>query len=81
MRRDALRNGCTDPDRLLRFEGVASRAVRQLGIKVEPAAKPSGGLTIARQRWAEAETRAEKAKAAGEASATPTTEPPDGRAA
>src|SRR5258707_13196871 len=21
MRRDALRNGCTDPDRLLRFEG------------------------------------------------------------
>src|SRR6478736_2387540 len=36
MRRDALRNGCTDPDRLLRFEGVASRAVRLLGIRIEP---------------------------------------------
>jgi hypothetical protein len=35
LRRDALRNGCADPDGLLRFEGVASRAVRRLGLKVE----------------------------------------------
>ena len=32
MRRDALRNGCIDPDALLRFEGISSRAVRQLGL-------------------------------------------------
>jgi hypothetical protein len=57
MRRDALRNGCTDPDALLRFEGCASRAVRQLGLKVEPAAKTAGGLAIARQRWAEEAAR------------------------
>jgi hypothetical protein len=82
MRRDALRNGCTDPDGLLRFEGVAVRAVRALGLKVEPdAGKGPLGLELARQRWAEAEARAEKAKTAGEASATHTTESPDGRAA
>jgi hypothetical protein len=80
MRRDALRNGCTDPDGLLRFEGISSRAVRRLGLKIEPAAKPSGGLTIARQRWAEEAAR-KAAESAREASATPTTEPPDGRAA
>jgi hypothetical protein len=78
MRRDALRNGCTDPDQLLRFEGVASRAVRQLGLKVEPPPARARGLELARQRWAE---EAEKAKKAREASATHTTEPPDGRAA
>jgi hypothetical protein len=76
MRSDALRNGCTDPDRLLRFEGVASRAVRQLGLRVEPPPARARGLDLARQRWAE---EAEKAKR--EASATHTTEPPDGRAA
>jgi hypothetical protein len=73
MRRDALRNGCTDPDRLLRFEGVASRAVRQLGLRVEPAPKTSGGLTIA---WEEQRAQ-EQAKKAREASATHTTEPPN----
>jgi hypothetical protein len=62
MRRDALRNGCTDPDRLLRFEGVASRAVRQLGLKIEPV-KPPAGLTLARARWAQAE-QAKAAQAA-----------------
>ena len=81
MRRDALRNGCTDPDRLLRFEGVAARAVRALGLKIEPPPVRARGLELARQRWAEAETRAEKAKTAGEASATHTPEPSDGRAA
>jgi hypothetical protein len=80
MRRDALRNGCTDPDALLRFEGCASRAVRQLGLKVESAPARARGLEIARRRWSETEARAAKAKDAKEASATPTTEPPDGRA-
>jgi hypothetical protein len=83
MRRD-LRNGCTDPDRLLRFEGVASRAVRQLGLRVEPPPARARGLELARQRWAEEAEKAKKAKAvesAGEASAPHTTEPPDGRAA
>jgi hypothetical protein len=80
MRRDALRNGCTDPDGLLRFEGITSRAVRQLGLRVEPPPARARGLEIARERWAAAEAKAEKAKTAGEASATPTTEPPDGRA-
>jgi hypothetical protein len=86
MRCDALRNGCTDPDRLLRFEGVASRAVRQLGLRVEPAPARARGLELARQRWAE---EAEKAKKATETraprgaqtTATHTTEgPPDDRA-
>src|SRR5258706_7200194 len=81
MRRDALRNGCTDPDRLLRFEGISARAVRALGLKVEPPPARARGLELARQRWAEAEAKkAEKAKTAREA-ATHTTEPPDGRAA
>jgi hypothetical protein len=68
MHRDALRNGCTDPDRLLRFEGVASRAVRQLGLKVELPPPRALGLELARQRWAEDAERAKK-------------EPGDGRAA
>jgi hypothetical protein len=80
MRRDALRNGCTDPDRLLRFEGVAARAVRALGLKIEPPPVRARGLELARQRWAEAEAKAEKAKTAREAIHT-TGEPPDGRAA
>jgi hypothetical protein len=79
MRRDALRNGCTDPDRLLRFEGISARAVRALGLKVEPPPARSRGLELARQRWAEDERKAtEKAR---EASTTYTPEPSDGRAA
>jgi hypothetical protein len=57
MRRDALRNGCTDPDRLLRFEGVAARAVRALGLKVELPPPRARGLEIARLRWAEEAAR------------------------
>jgi hypothetical protein len=79
MRRDALRNGCADPDRLLRFEGVAARAARALGLKIESAPARARGLELARQRWAE---EAEKAKkAAREATATHATELSDGRAA
>jgi hypothetical protein len=84
MRRDALRNGCTDPDRLLRFEGVASRAVRQLGLKTESAAKTSRGLEVARARWEEqrAQEKAKKAatEAAREATANPTEAPNVGTA-
>jgi hypothetical protein len=58
---------------LIRIEGEARRTLRSLGIKVEPAAKPSGGLTIARQRWAE-----EAARKAREAATTHITETPDG---
>ena len=42
---------------LIRIEGEARRCLKTLGIKVEPAPKPSGGLTIARQRWAEEAAR------------------------
>jgi hypothetical protein len=76
-----LRGEPTDMLALVRLEGVASRAVRRLGLKVEPAPAKAGGLALARQRWAEAETRAEKAKTAGEATATHTPEPSDGSAA
>jgi hypothetical protein len=63
---------------LVRLEGVAARAIRQLGIRIEPPPAKARGLELARQRWAEAEAKkAEKAKTAGEA--THTTEgPPDG---
>jgi hypothetical protein len=63
MRCDALRNGCTDPDRLLRFEGVAARAVRQLGLKIELPPARARGLELARLRWAEDAERERKAKA------------------
>ena len=65
---------------LIRIEGEARRCLKTLGIKVEPAPKPSGGLTIARARWEEQRAQ-EQAKKAREASATHTPEPPDGRAA
>jgi hypothetical protein len=55
---------------LVRLEGVAARAIRQLGIKVEPPPAKARGLELARLRWAEAAERERKAKA---------TEPPDGR--
>jgi hypothetical protein len=81
MRRDALHNGCPDPDRLLRLEGCAARAVRLLGIRVEPPpAKARGGLELARQRWAEDAERKRKAAetaASKSANLADTEEPPD----
>jgi hypothetical protein len=84
-RADMLNGVPTDMLALVRLEGVASRAVRQLGLRVEPPPARARGLEIARLRW-EAQRAQEKAKkaateAAGEASATHTPEPSDGRAA
>jgi hypothetical protein len=78
MAQAAMLNGApTDMLALVRLEGVAARAIRQLGIKVEPPPAKARGLTLARQRWAEAEAKkAAKAKTAGEA--THTTEALDG---
>jgi hypothetical protein len=67
-------------DDLLRVEGVAKRAIRAVLAECPVAPAGARGLELARRRWSEAEARAEKAKDAKEASATPTTEPPDGRA-
>jgi hypothetical protein len=87
MARANMLNGVpTDMLALVRLEGVAARAVRVLGIKVEqppPKKTAPAGLQIARARWAANE--AQKAKQA-EASqgGTPkdmTEGPPDGRAA
>ena len=64
---------------LIRIEGEARRCLKTLGIKVEPAAKTSGGLTIARARWEEQRAQ-EQAKKAREATTAKDTEvPPDGR--
>jgi hypothetical protein len=82
MRRDALRDGfCADPDRLLRFEGVASRAVRQLGLRIEPAAKTSRGLEVARARWEEQRAQEQAKKVRETTTAKDTEAPPDDRAA
>jgi hypothetical protein len=64
-------------DDVLRAEGVAKRALRSLGVRIESAApKTSRGLELARQRWAE---NAERAKRDAEkASATKPPEAPDG---
>jgi hypothetical protein len=69
MARANMLNGQpTDMLALVRLEGVAARAIRQLGIKIEPPPAKARGLTLARARWAEAEAKkAEKAKTAGEA--------------
>jgi hypothetical protein len=40
-RADALRGGRIDPDKLLRFEGAADRAVRRLGIGRKPERRPT----------------------------------------
>jgi hypothetical protein len=74
--------GAVDLAALVRIEGTADRAVRRLGIKVEKPPARARGLELARQRWAEEAEKAKKAtENAREASATHTTEPPDGRAA
>jgi hypothetical protein len=80
MARANMLNGQpTDMLALVRLEGVASRAVRALGIKVEPPPAKARGLELARRRWAE---DAERAKKAREATAAKDTEvPPDDRAA
>ena len=66
---------------LIRIEGEARRCLKALGIKAEPAPKPSGGLTIARARWEEQRAQ-EQAKKAREATTAKDTEvPSDGRAA
>jgi hypothetical protein len=82
MARANMLNGVpTDMLALVRLEGVAARAIRALGLKVEPPPARARGLELARQRWAEEAEKAEKAENAREASATHTTESPDGRVA
>jgi hypothetical protein len=98
MARANMLNGVpTDMLALVRLEGVAARALRLLGLKVEQPPARARGLELARQRWAEARAQAEAKKKAEtdanlpkgfgqvdairEASATNTTEPPDDRAA
>jgi hypothetical protein len=78
-RADMITGVPTDMIALVRLEGVAARAVRVLGLKVEAAPKTPRGLQRARERWAEAEA---KRVAAKEAATTPmNTELPDGTAA
>jgi hypothetical protein len=60
-RADMLNGVPTDMLALVRLEGVASRAVRQLGLRVEPPPARARGLEIARLRWAEEAERAKKA--------------------
>jgi hypothetical protein len=76
MARANVLNGVpTDMLALIRLEGVAARAIRQLGIKVEKPRGGDGGLTIARARW-------EEQRKAREATTAKNTEPPpDDRAA
>jgi hypothetical protein len=85
MARANMLNGVpTDMLALVRLEGVAARAIRQLGIKIEPSpAKARGnGIELARQRWAEEAEKAKKATEAREATTAKDTEvPPDDRAA
>ena len=82
MARANAHNGVpTDMLALVRLEGVASRAVRALGLKTEPPPAKARGLALARQRWAETEKAKKATENAREASATHTTEPPDDRAA
>ena len=56
-RADMLNGVPTDMLALVRLEGVASRAVRQLGLRVEPPPARARGLEIARLRWAEEAAR------------------------
>jgi hypothetical protein len=76
MARAGMLNGVpTDMLALVRLEGVAARAIRQLGIKVEKPRGGDGGLALARARW-------EEQRKAREATTAKNTEvPPDDRAA
>jgi hypothetical protein len=78
---NALNGVPTDMLALVRLEGVASRAVRALGLKTEPPPAKARGLELARQRWAEAEKKAETEARAASCAAQSTEGPPDGRAA
>jgi hypothetical protein len=81
VRAGLIGNPTRDVTGLVRLEGEARRTLRLLGIKTEPAAKSSGGLTIARARWEEQRAQ-EQAKKAREATTAKDTEvPSDGRAA
>jgi hypothetical protein len=83
MARANMLNGVpTDMLALVRLEGVAARAIRQLGIQPPPAKARGNGLALARRRWAEAEAKKKAETEAREASAAQSTEgPSDGRAA
>jgi hypothetical protein len=76
-----------DPTRdvtgLVRLEGEARRTLRSLGIKTEAPSRTAARVAELREaRWAEQDRqKAAQAAARREASATHTTEPPDGRAA
>jgi hypothetical protein len=75
MARANMLNGvATDMLALVRLEGVAARALRLLGIKVEQPPARARGLELARQRWAE--QAQERARKAGGATAN-LTEPPN----
>ena len=84
MARAGMLNGvATDMLALIRLEGVASRAVRALGLKVEqPPAKASRVLAVRRERWAAQEQQAKAAQTAREVAQSNTTmdQPPDGPA-
>ena len=78
--RASMLNGVpTDMLALVRLEGVAARAIRGLGIKLEKPRSGDGGLTIARVRWEEQRAQ-EQAKKAGATTAKDTEVPPDDRA-
>jgi hypothetical protein len=68
---------------LVRLEGEARRTLRLVGLKVEAPSRTAARVAERREaRWAEQDRqRAAQAAARREASATHTTEPPDGRAA
>jgi hypothetical protein len=72
MARAGMLNGePTDMLALVRLEGVAARAVRALGIKIEPVVKPRG-LLRARARWEAAEQAAQAARRRKAPAQTPT---------
>jgi hypothetical protein len=75
-RANMLNGQPTDMLALVRLEGVAARAIRQLGIRIEPPPAKARGLELARQRWAEDAERAKRD--AEKASATKPPEAPDG---
>ena len=78
MARAAMLNGQpTDMLALVRLEGAASRAVRGLGLRTEPA-RPPRGLERARQRWAQQETTKTKAAKAVHREKPPQRERPRG---
>jgi hypothetical protein len=83
MRANMLNGKPVDLLGLNRLEGVAARALRLLGLKVEPPpAKAARVLAVRRERWAAQEQQAKAAQTAREAAHSNTTmeQPPDGPA-